>query len=126
MKNLPIGIQSLSEIRAMNCIYVDKTEYVYQLVTTGKYYFLARPRRFGKSLLISTLKELFLGNKTLFEGLWIANKWDWTRKNPVVHISFDGVDYQGLGLSKGISQQLSFCAKQYGIKLVEKSLKSKN
>jgi Predicted AAA-ATPase/PD-(D/E)XK nuclease superfamily len=125
MKNLPIGIQSLSEIRAMNCIYVDKTEYVHQLVTTGKYYFLSRPRRFGKSLLISTLKELFLGNKTLFEGLWIANKWDWTRKNPVIHISFDGVDYQGLGLSKGISKQLSFCAKQYGIKLVEKSLKSK-
>lgn len=124
MKNLPIGIQSLSQIRAMNCIYVDKTQQIHQLVTTGKYYFLARPRRFGKSLLISTLKELFLGNKTLFEGLWIENKWDWTKKNPVIHLSFDRVDYQGLGLSEAIKHQLSFCAKQYGIQLVEKSLKS--
>jgi Predicted AAA-ATPase len=125
MKNLPIGIQSFAKLRNTNCVYVDKTEQIYQLATTGSYYFLSRPRRFGKSLLISTLKELFLGNNALFEGLWIANKWDWTRKHPVIHISFDGVDYQGLGLSKGISKQLSFCAKQYGIKLVEKSLKSK-
>jgi Predicted AAA-ATPase/PD-(D/E)XK nuclease superfamily len=125
MQNLSIGIQTLSELRAMNCIYVDKTEQVHQLVTTGKYYFFARPRRFGKSLLISTLKSLFLGKKELFEGLWIEDKWDWSKKSPVFHLSFDIVDYQGLGLSKSISQQLSFCAKQYGIQLASKTLKSK-
>jgi Predicted AAA-ATPase/PD-(D/E)XK nuclease superfamily len=125
MKNLSIGIQSLSEIRAMNCIYVDKTQQVHQLVTTGKYYFLSRPRRFGKSLLISTFKELFLGNKTLFEALWIVDKWDWTLKNPVIHFSFDEIDYQGLGLSAAICQELDDCAEQYGITLVSHTLKSK-
>ncbi len=125
MKNLPIGIQSLSEIRAINGIYVDKTEHIHRLVTTGKYYFLSRPRRFGKSLLISTIKELYLANKSLFEGLWIENKWEWSKTNPVIHISFDEVDYQGLGLEAGISKILSHCAKNYDITLIETALKSK-
>jgi Predicted AAA-ATPase/PD-(D/E)XK nuclease superfamily len=125
MKNLPIGIQTLTEIRAMNCIYVDKTEYVHRLVTTGKYYFLSRPRRFGKSLLISTFKQLFLGNKPIFEGLWIHDKWDWTRKNPVIHVSFDQTDYQGLGLEAAICADLEQCAAQYGVILSNHSLKSK-
>jgi hypothetical protein len=125
MKNLPIGIQTLGEIRERNGIYVDKTQLVHQLVTSGKYYFLSRPRRFGKSLTISTIKELYLGNKSLFEGLWIYDKWDWSKTNPVIHISFDSVDYQGLGLEKAISQELDDFAKQYGIILEKETLKSK-
>ena len=120
MKNLPIGIQTLSEIRANNCIYVDKTALVHRLVTTGKYYFFSRPRRFGKSLLVSTLKSLFLGEKNLFDGLWIEDKWDWGKTNPVLHISFDAVDYQGLGLEKAILKQLKRCADAYSIALIEK------
>jgi hypothetical protein len=98
MKNLPIGIQTLIQIRAKNCIYVDKTQIVHQLVTTGTYYFFSRPRRFGKSLLISTLKELYLGNKAVFEGLWIEPHWDWSKTNPVVHFSFDDMSYKQIGL----------------------------
>jgi hypothetical protein len=125
MKNLPIGIQSLSEIRRRNCVYVDKTPLIHRLSQTSKYYFLSRPRRFGKSLLISTLKELYLGNKALFEGLWIEPYWDWTKTSPVIHLTFDRLDYQGLGLSKAIIKELSRCAKSYQINLTEKTLKSK-
>jgi GNAT superfamily N-acetyltransferase len=125
MKNLPLGIQTLSEIRANNCIYVDKTRLVHQLATTGKYYFLSRPRRFGKSLLVSTLKELYDGNKALFDGLWIEPHWDWSKTNPVIHISFDDVDYQGLGLANALLEELDNCAEKYGITLQKQTLKSK-
>jgi hypothetical protein len=123
MKNLPIGIQTLSEIRANNCIYVDKTERVHRLVTTGKYYFFSRPRRFGKSLLISTLKSLFLGQKNLFEGLWIENKWDWAKTNPVLHFSFDTVSYTELSLTEGLKRELNEQAENYGISLSATDLK---
>ncbi len=124
MKYLPIGIQNLSEIRERNCIYVDKTPLVHQLVTSGKYYFLSRPRRFGKSLLISTLKSLFLGRKKIFEGLWIEDKWDWSKTNPVIHISFDALPYQGYGLEKAISKELIMIAKNYDIDLLEVDFKA--
>jgi Predicted AAA-ATPase/PD-(D/E)XK nuclease superfamily len=124
MKNLPLGMQNLSEIREMNCIYVDKTRFVHQLVTTGKFYFFSRPRRFGKSLLISTLKSLYLGEKKLFDGLYIEDKWDWSKTNPVIHFSFDSVDYQGLGLAHAISEKLIECAEHYEITLVKTTLKS--
>jgi hypothetical protein len=124
MKNLPIGIQTLTEIRNRNCVYVDKTQLVHQLVTTGKYYFFARPRRFGKSLLISTLKELFLGNKAIFEGLWIENKWDWTKKNPVLHFSFDAMSYTQLGLKDAIIQELKLLSNHYEIELTATDYKT--
>jgi hypothetical protein len=124
MKNLPIGIQTLTEIRNRNCVYVDKTQLVHQLVTTGKYYFFARPRRFGKSLLISTLKELFLGNKAVFERLWIENKWDWTKKNPVLHFSFDAMSYTQLGLKDAIIQELKLLSNHYEIELTATDYKT--
>ena len=124
MKNLPIGIQTITEIRRKNCVYVDKTQLIHQLAGSGKYYFLSRPRRFGKSLLVSTLKELFEGNKAVFEGLWIESQWDWSKTNPVIHISFDSVDYQGLGLNKAIIQALNKCAKKQGVEIKSKTLKS--
>ena len=124
MKNLPIGIQTLSEIRARNCVYVDKTQLVHQVATTGKYYFLSRPRRFGKSLLISTLKELYLGNKAAFEGLWIENNWNWSTKNPVLHFSFDKMSYKQLGLEGAIVQELKKWSKHYKIRLSTNDYKS--
>jgi len=88
MKKLPIGIQTFSEIREENYIYVDKTKYIYKLATEGKVYFLSRPRRFGKSLLLSTIENLFKGNKKLFKGLYIHDKWNWEKTNPVIKIDF--------------------------------------
>jgi hypothetical protein len=124
MKNLPIGIQTLTEIRAKNCVYVDKTRFVYQLATTGKYYFFSRPRRFGKSLLISTLKELYSGNKAMFEKLWIEPHWDWTKTNPVLHFSFDKMSYKQLGLEGAIVQELKKLAKLHKVRLITKDYKS--
>jgi hypothetical protein len=67
-------------------MYVDKTRLIYTLIESGNYYFLSRPRRFGKSLLLSTIEEIFKGNKELFQGLWIENHWNWEQKHPVIHI----------------------------------------
>ncbi|MCX8144666.1 MAG: AAA family ATPase, partial [Bacteroidia bacterium] len=84
MRKLPIGIQSFENIRKDNYIYVDKTNYIYDLLNSGKYFFISRPRRFGKSLLVDTIKCLFEGKKELFEGLFIYDKWNWEEKYPVI------------------------------------------
>jgi hypothetical protein len=89
-KKLPIGIQNLREIREQGHYYVDKTEFALRLIDQGKYYFLSRPRRFGKSLFLDTLKELFEGNEALFDGLHAAGRWDWSVRYPVIRISFGG------------------------------------
>ena len=91
LKKLPIGIQTFSEICEENYLYVDKTGLIAELVENGKYYFLSRPRRFGKSLLVSTMQALFGGHKELFNGLAIYERWDWSVKYPVIKISFGGV-----------------------------------
>jgi hypothetical protein len=105
-KILPLGRQSFRDLREDNCIYVDKTQHIYNLCTQGKMYFLSRPRRFGKSLLLSTMAELFMGSKELFTDTWIVDKWDWTQKSPVIHISFTSVDYEEEGLKVGIMTTL--------------------
>ena len=88
MKNLPIGIQTFRKLINGNNLYVDKTEHIYELLVQGSVYFLSRPRRFGKSLLISTLNEIFEGEKELFKGLWIYRAdYPW-KKHPVVRIDF--------------------------------------
>ena len=87
----PIGIQHFAEIRENNYLYVDKTDYVYRIVSEGKYYFLSRPRRFGKSLLINTLRALYEGRADLFEGLFIQDKWDFSKTNPVIYIPFNSL-----------------------------------
>ena len=88
MKKLPIGISNLREIIEEGYAYVDKSRFVYELTEGGKYYFLSRPRRFGKSLFIDTLKEAFEGNRNLFRNLWLHDRWDWEKQYPVIHISF--------------------------------------
>ena len=87
-KKLPIGIQTFAKIRSDDYYYVDKTGFAQRLVDGGKAYFLSRPRRFGKSLFIDTLAEMFAGNKALFEGLACYDTWDWDMVYPVVRISF--------------------------------------
>lgn len=108
MKKLPIGIQTLSEIINGGYVYVDKTAIALDLINSGKYYFLSRPRRFGKSLFVDTLKEIFSGNKTLFKGLYIEDKWDFEQTNPVLFISF-GMGFYG-DLS-GLDERLRFALK---------------
>ena len=89
MKYLPIGIQSFNIIREENYYYVDKTRFVHELIKEGgKYYFLSRPRRFGKSLFVDTLNRAFLGQKEYFKGLFLEDKWDWDKSYPVISISF--------------------------------------
>ena len=85
---LPIGIQTFREIRERECYYVDKTAYIRRLLNEGKHYFLSRPRRFGKSLFLDTLKEVFEGNEPLFAGLFIHDHWDWSVRHPVLRLSF--------------------------------------
>ena len=93
IRKLPIGVQSFEYLRKENYLYVDKTELVYQLVTMGKPYFLSRPRRFGKSLLISTLEAYFKGKKELFEGLAIEKlERDWI-SYPVLHLDLNAEKY---------------------------------
>ena len=90
LKKLPIGIQTFSEIRTKNYIYIDKTKEAYDLIESGiKYYFLSRPRRFGKSLFLDTLQDIFEARKELFEGLYIYDKWNWDEKYPVIKIDWN-------------------------------------
>ena len=89
-KRLPIGIQTFREIREGGYYYVDKTGFALRLINEGKYYFLSRPRRFGKSLFLDTLAELFSANQPLFEGLEAHGRWDWSRHYPVIRLSFAG------------------------------------
>ena len=88
MKKLPIGISTFAKIRENECCYIDKTHLIKKLVDHGEYYFLSRPRRFGKSLFVDTLKEIFEGNQKLFKGLYIYDKWDWDQVYPVIVIDF--------------------------------------
>jgi hypothetical protein len=89
-RKLPIGIQTFAKIREADYYYVDKTGFIQRMIDEGSQYFLSRPRRFGKSLLLDTLAELFAGNEPLFRGLAIHPHWDWTVRYPVVRFSFGG------------------------------------
>jgi len=88
MKNLPLGINSLAKLLDSDCVYVDKSAMAHRLIQQPGAFFLSRPRRFGKSLFVDTLKEIFEGNQRLFEGLYIHDHWDWSRRFPVILIDF--------------------------------------
>jgi hypothetical protein len=122
-KKLPIGIQTFREIREEGYYYVDKTAFVQKLLEQGKYYFLSRPRRFGKSLLIDTLAELFAGNESLFSGLAIHKQWDWQLKFPIVRISFaEGVLSNEAALEQRIREILSTEQQRHGIRCRNQSI----
>jgi hypothetical protein len=121
MKKLPIGIQTFSEIIRQDCVYVDKTPFIHQMMTTGKVYFLSRPRRFGKSLTLSTIAEIYSGSKNLFTGLWIENNWNWEKIHPIIHISFNSLNYKDLGLEIVLKKELLKIGRKYELLLSETS-----
>jgi hypothetical protein len=88
MRTLPIRYSTLSPIVNEDCLYIDKTHHIARLANNGRYYFLSRPRRFGKSLFLDSLKQAFLGNKALFNGLYLEKNWDWNKQYPIIHLSF--------------------------------------
>jgi len=115
-KKLPIGIQTFAKIREDNHYYIDKTPMAYQLAMQGNHYFLSRPRRFGKSLFLDTLAELWAGNEALFQGLWIHDKWDWSQSYPVLRISFAGGVMRSLeALQERIQHILYSEAERFGL-----------
>ena len=100
-KRLPIGIQTFSTLRDEGCYYVDKTPHIERLLDHGSRYFLSRPRRFGKSLLLDTIKALFEGREALFRGLHIHDRWDWTKRHPVLRLSFGSGSFMEPGYLHG-------------------------
>ena len=115
-RKLPIGIQTFRKVREDGCYYVDKTVYVRRLVEEGAHYFLSRPRRFGKSLFLDTLKEAFEGNESLFEGLAIQTDWDWSVRHPVVRLSFGGGTFREPGLlHTNVMAQLDAVERETGV-----------
>lgn len=105
-RKLPISISDFRKIREGNFLYVDKTKYAYNIISSQGAYFLSRPRRFGKSLTISMLNELYKGSNELFKGLWIENRWDWNKKHPVVRISFATLGFKESGLRDALNYRL--------------------
>lgn len=129
MKKLPISEQFFDVLIRNNSIYVDKTELIHQLITqkeNSAFYFLARPRRFGKSLLISTLRHIFLGNRELFEGLWIEDKLTWEGEPfPVIWLDFNSISYVEDDLATSLASTLDKQAKTQGLVLEGHSAKEK-
>ncbi len=114
MKKLPIGIQTFQKIREDDYVYVDKTDLAVQLIDRYQYVFLSRPRRFGKSLFLDTLHNLFEGKKELFTGLAAEKEHDWSKKYPVIKISFGGGNFRS---KEGLAENLAMILRQNGKRL---------
>ena len=115
-KKLPIGIQTFQKIREDDYYYVDKTALALRLVEEGSHYFLSRPRRFGKSLLLDTLGELFAGSEELFRGLHVHSHWDWSTTYPVIRIGFaEGVLHDRAALDQRIDEILTDNTRRLGL-----------
>ncbi len=122
-RKLPIGIQTFSEIIEEGYYYVDKSGIAVDLAQQGKYYFLSRPRRFGKSLFLDTLQELFAGNQALFTGLAAESRWDWSKQYPVIRISFgDGLLRSSAELDQRIREILQDNAQRLGAVCTHESI----
>ncbi|MGF1534001.1 MAG: AAA family ATPase [Bernardetiaceae bacterium] len=119
---LPLGQQNFEELRRLGMLYVDKTEYFYNILRTkAPFFFLSRPRRFGKSLLISTFKSIFEGRQDLFEGLYIYDKIAW-EAHPIIHLDFSKMGFKDVGLFNAIEERLEEVAKQYQVVLDKKGI----
>ena len=115
-RRLPIGIQTFRKLREQGCYYVDKTPYIQRLLDEGTHYFLSRPRRFGKSLFLDTLKEFFEGSEELFTGLYVHDRHDWSQRQPVVRLSFGSGDFKEPGrLDEDVALQLEYLEEEAGI-----------
>ncbi|MCS6833245.1 MAG: ATP-binding protein [Flammeovirgaceae bacterium] len=117
LPRLPVGEQDFEKIRRSGMVYVDKTGFIYRMINSGvSFYFVSRPRRFGKSLLVSTLKEIFLGKRELFEGLYIYDKISW-ESFPVIHIDFSNIGFRDIGLVEAIDRNINQWASFYEVSL---------
>ncbi|HBD96535.1 MAG: hypothetical protein A2015_17565 [Spirochaetes bacterium GWF1_31_7] len=124
MKQLSLNRQELSEIINNNCIYVDKTELIFNIINNGKAFFLSRPRRFGKSLLINTFKEIFSANRELLKDTWIYDKIDW-KKYPILKLDFSLMQVKDLGLTQALDETLQKIANGYQLILEKTSVSGK-
>ena len=118
MRKLPVDISTFSRLRELNYVYVDKTKYMYNMITGGQRYFLSRPRRFGKSLLVSTLKEILTANKKLFDGLWIEQSdYEW-HEHGVIQLDFSILAANSVTtFQKHLEDALMSIAQQYNISI---------
>ncbi|MBI4647827.1 MAG: AAA family ATPase [Bacteroidia bacterium] len=124
MKKLPIGKQDFAKLIGEDYVYVDKTEFIYRMISSGSVYFLSRPRRFGKSLTVTALKEIFSGNKELFKELWIYDKIEW-KPYPVLCLDFSEIDYQQQSLYNALDEMILDIAADFDIMLSKKTVKAK-
>ncbi len=120
-QRLPIGIQSFRRLRETDSYYVDKTPLIRELIDQSDYCFLSRPRRFGKSLLLDTLRSLFAGHEALFQGLDIHGHWDWSVRHPVVRLSFGGKYNDPGDLDRSILTQLEVIERNAGLPAVSRT-----
>jgi hypothetical protein len=125
MKRLPVGEQNFGVIRSLEMLYVDKTEQIYGILSGSRYNFLSRPRRFGKSLTLSTIQCIYEGKKELFKDLWIENNWDWNQKHPVIHLSFNALDYRDDKLEEALVDFLDQQAQRFDLSLKQPTAKGK-
>jgi hypothetical protein len=118
LKRLPVDISTFSVFQKLNYLYVDKTEYIYKMITGGRRFFLSRPRRFGKSLLVSTMKEILSNNKQLFDNLWIGQSdYQWQQYG-IIDFDFSKLETDSLAtLEIGLQHALMHIAQSYGIDL---------
>ena len=116
---LPLGLQTFAEVREGGYAYVDKTPHALKLIASGKLYFLARPRRFGKSLFLDTLLNLFEGRRELFTGLHVEANWDWQVKYPVVKLDMSGGFRNADELSSMLADDLRYAADDMGLELAQ-------
>jgi hypothetical protein len=116
-QKLPIGLQDFRTIVLEGYKYIDKTAFIHRIATGGKFYFLSRPRRFGKSITIATLQELYAGSRELFKGLWIEDRWDWNKIHPVVRISFKDINFEQRGLEEPLLERIREVANNLGRRL---------
>ena len=122
-RRLPTGIQTLAKLREADCYYVDKTGMAIDLIESGAAYFLSRPRRFGKSLLVDTFKELFEANRPLFTGLAADSRWDWSKRHPVIRIDFgQGEVHSPAELDRRLHELLDAHARRLGISFHAQSI----
>ena len=115
LKKLPLGLQDFRGIIQDGYKYVDKTRIIHQMANSGKYFFLSRPRRFGKSVTVSTLHELYSGNRELFQGWWIEDHWDWNKKHPTLQINLTVIGFVETGLETALHFLLDRLIQENGL-----------
>ncbi|MEM7129827.1 MAG: AAA family ATPase [Chloroflexota bacterium] len=124
MQRLPIGEQHFGLLRESNQIYIDKTKKIHELMNVGRFVFLARPRRFGKSLLTTTLQAIYQGKQELFNGLWIEDKIDW-KPSPVILLNFNDINYLDRPLTVALEEYIDRLAERSDVTLRSSDYKSK-